>query len=72
MLVFVPGWAEIAETVKRLEASPAAAGLRVLPLHSRMPTAEQRDIFEPPPAGMRKVVVATILAETSITSAHAG
>ena len=67
VLVFVPGWFEIGETLKRLEASAAAPQLRVYPLHSRMPTAEQRAIFEPPPAGTRKVIVSTVLAETSVT-----
>jgi len=67
VLVFVPGWAEIAEIVKRLTSSTAARDLLVLPLHSRMPTAEQREIFDSPRDGARKVVVATILAETSIT-----
>lgn len=67
ILIFMPGWAEIMETVKRLEASSAGYQLQVIPLHSRMPTAEQQAIFQPPPAGRRKVIVSTILAETSIT-----
>ena len=32
-----------------------------------MPTAEQREIFQPPPAGLRKVIVSTVIAETSVT-----
>jgi HrpA-like RNA helicase len=37
------------------------------PVHSLMPTATQRAIFQRPPAGTRKVVLATNIAETSIT-----
>lgn len=33
-------------------------------LHSRLPSARQRVVFEPPPAGKRKVVIATNIAET--------
>ena len=32
-----------------------------------MPTANQREIFDSPPAGVRKIVLATNIAETSIT-----
>ncbi|KAH8070537.1 helicase [Aureococcus anophagefferens] len=64
ILVFVPGWAEIADVVKRLERDRSLA---IHALHSRMPSAEQRAIFDAPPPGKRKVVVSTVLAETSIT-----
>lgn len=64
ILVFMPGWFEIAEMMKRLARFN---DLHVHALHSRMPTAEQQTIFQPPPRGKRKVIVATILAETSIT-----
>ena len=67
VLVFVPGWFEIAEVLKRLSASVHAARLELHPLHSRMPSAEQCAIFEPPHAGKRKVIISTVLAETSIT-----
>ncbi len=33
-------------------------------LHSRLPTARQRTVFDPPPYGTRKVVIATNIAET--------
>ena len=67
VLTFLPGWFEIAEVVKMLNASAYARELLIFPLHSRMPTAEQQAIFERPPLGQRKVIVSTVLAETSIT-----
>merc|ERR1719428_1222494 len=39
----------------------------VHPLHSQIPTADQQSIFQPAPAGKRKVILSTILAETSVT-----
>merc|ERR1712062_844931 len=67
ILIFMPGWFEIVNTLKRLQSSAIGPDLEIHPLHSRMPTAEQRTIFAPPSPGKRKVIVATILAETSIT-----
>ena len=67
VLCFVPGWFEIAEGLKLLKASQIGSELEVFPLHSRMPTAEQHAIFLAPPAGKRKVILSTSLAETSIT-----
>ncbi|CAM9664605.1 unnamed protein product, partial [Hapterophycus canaliculatus] len=40
---------------------------RVYPLHGSLSTTEQKAIFEVPPAGVRKIVVSTNIAETSIT-----
>jgi len=40
---------------------------KVLPLHSSLSTEQQQEIFNRPPPGMRKVVIATNIAETSIT-----
>ncbi|XP_060799719.1 probable ATP-dependent RNA helicase DHX40 [Neoarius graeffei] len=42
-------------------------GLLILPLYGSMPTDQQRQIFHPAPAGVRKCVVATNIAATSLT-----
>jgi ATP-dependent RNA helicase DHX29 len=69
VLVFLPGLAEITALADRLAALPAhrEGRLRILPLHSTVSAAEQRRVFDRPPPGMRKVVLATNIAETSIT-----
>ena len=41
--------------------------MHVIPLYSLLPTEKQMKVFEPPPAGSRLVVVATNVAETSLT-----
>ena len=43
------------------------SSLLVLMLHSQMMSLDQRQIFRPPPRGLRKVILATNIAETSIT-----
>ena len=64
ILVFLPGVAEINQTCNRLRSVDT---LHVLPLHASLETREQRKVFAAPPPGKRKVVVATNVAETSIT-----
>ncbi|KAI1111081.1 DEAD/DEAH box helicase [Nemania sp. NC0429] len=64
ILIFLPGVAEINRTVNQLKA---VSSLYVLPLHASLDTREQRRVFASPPHGKRKVVVATNVAETSIT-----
>lgn len=49
------------------EGQDANAPLHVLPLYSLLPTKEQMKVFEEPPAGSRLCVVATNVAETSLT-----
>ncbi|KAI1260499.1 P-loop containing nucleoside triphosphate hydrolase protein [Xylariaceae sp. FL1019] len=64
ILIFLPGTAEITRTVNLLKA---ISSLHVLPLHASLETREQRRVFASAPSGKRKVVVATNVAETSIT-----
>ena len=64
VLVFLPGHNEIVKLCDRLRGNPR---LLVLPLHGSMATRDQRHIFAPAPAGKRKIVVATNIAESSIT-----
>jgi hypothetical protein len=45
----------------------AAAPVLVLPLYAMLPQAQQAAVFKPVPAGHRLIVVATNVAETSIT-----
>jgi ATP-dependent RNA helicase DHX37/DHR1 len=41
--------------------------MHILPLYSLLPTREQMRVFEPPPEGHRQIVIATNVAETSLT-----
>ncbi|KXX73790.1 putative ATP-dependent RNA helicase DHX37 [Madurella mycetomatis] len=53
-----------------IEDEESGAGPRrmhVLPLYSLLPTKEQMKVFEPPPEGSRLVILATNVAETSLT-----
>lgn len=45
----------------------SSAPLHVVPLFSLLPPEKQMQVFQPPPSGARLVVVATNVAETSIT-----
>ena len=68
VLVFMPGMREIGALHNALTSDRAnASRLRVLPLHSSLAPADQRRVFDRPPPGSRKVVIATNIAETSIT-----
>ncbi|KAJ4311008.1 putative ATP-dependent RNA helicase ucp12 [Fusarium piperis] len=64
ILIFLPGVGEINQACRALKA---LSSLHVLPLHASLETREQKRVFANPPPGKRKVVVATNVAETSIT-----
>ena len=64
VLVFLPGVAEISALVARLQTHTS---LLPLPLHSGLQTADQRQCFQRAPARRTKVVVATDIAEASVT-----
>ncbi|PRW58696.1 helicase domain-containing [Chlorella sorokiniana] len=69
ILVFLPGMGEIQELQERLLGSRRfrANAQWVVPLHSTVSPSEQRQAFRVPPRGVRKVVLATNIAETSLT-----
>jgi ATP-dependent helicase HrpB len=62
ILAFLPGMSEI----RRTEAGLAGAPALILPLHGDLPPAEQDRALRPDPA-QRRVVLATSIAETSLT-----
>ncbi len=64
-LAFLPGVAEIERTIERLTALPAT--LCIHRLHGALDPAEQRAALVPAPAGKRKLILATSIAETSLT-----
>ena len=66
MLVFLPGVSEI-ERVKRELESRVAEDVDIAPLYGALPLAVQRRAILPAAAGRRKVVLATNIAETSLT-----
>jgi ATP-dependent helicase HrpB len=66
LLVFLPGAAEIGR-VQRLLEPLAGAGLIVAPLYGDLARAEQDQAVQALPAGIRMVVLATSIAETSLT-----
>ncbi len=63
VLAFLPGMAEI----RRTEAALAGCGAVVLPLHGELPPASQDLALRPDADGRRRVVLATSIAETSLT-----
>ncbi|XP_003748450.1 ATP-dependent DNA/RNA helicase DHX36 [Galendromus occidentalis] len=69
ILVFMPGWEGISEVCRKLSECPAInrGNPIILPLHSMLPTEDQRRVFDVPPEGVRKIIVSTIISETSVT-----
>ncbi len=65
VLVFLPGRREIDRVLAALSDLPAA--IQVLPLHGELPLAAQHAALQPATAGMRRVVLATNVAESSLT-----
>ena len=66
ILAFLPGEGEIAKCAEMLESSfPHSTVL--YPLYGRLSGKEQREAIAPPKSGERKIVLATPIAETSIT-----
>ncbi|HEX2093709.1 MAG TPA: ATP-dependent helicase HrpB [Longimicrobiaceae bacterium] len=67
ILAFLPGMAEIRRVEDRLREAGTRPGVRVYPLHGALLQEEQDRAIEPSPPGERKVVLATSIAETSLT-----
>ncbi|PGH02949.1 hypothetical protein AJ79_07486 [Helicocarpus griseus UAMH5409] len=72
ILLFLTGQEEIDTSCEilyeRMKAlGPSVPELIILPVYSALPSEMQSRIFEPAPPGSRKVVIATNIAETSIT-----
>ena len=70
ILVFLPGWGEISEIMMLLERTPPFHNRKkylILPLHSGIPSKDQRKVFQKPPSGVRKIILSTNIAETSVT-----
>ncbi|EDV90429.1 GH23801 [Drosophila grimshawi] len=73
ILVFMPGYDKISKLHNTLTNPRSALGQRwrdqliVYPLHSLLPSVEQQSVFRRAPQGKRKVIISTIIAETSVT-----
>jgi hypothetical protein len=81
VLVFLSGWDEIEAVMNHLTTSSFSSSssslpacsfgdsqqFLILPLHSQLPSKAQRAVFALPPKGVTKIVLATNVAETSIT-----
>ncbi|MEC4889666.1 MAG: ATP-dependent helicase HrpB [Nitrospira sp.] len=67
LLVFLPGMAEIRRVERMLLEASLGPAILVAPLHGDLPQAAQDLAIAPAPVGTRKVVLATSIAETSLT-----
>ena len=67
VLVFLPGAAEIRRTASALAGRDLPPRTSIYTLHGTLPLEEQDRAIAPSPPGCRKVVLATSVAETSLT-----
>lgn len=67
ILVFLPGFSMISKLYDLLQKDFPPAMFQIYPLHSLLTGSDQREIFNKPPEGVRKIIISTPLAETSIT-----
>jgi ATP-dependent helicase HrpB len=67
VLVFLPGAAEIRRTLQRLQDAALPPRTSLLPLYGDLSPDAQVRAIAPSPPGSRKVVLATAIAETSLT-----
>uniref|UniRef100_A0A915I7J5 Helicase C-terminal domain-containing protein n=1 Tax=Romanomermis culicivorax TaxID=13658 RepID=A0A915I7J5_ROMCU len=66
ILCFLPTVADIRKVQETLEADQNSS-LLILPCHSKLSVDDQQKVFRKPPLGQRKLVLATNIAETSVT-----
>ncbi len=67
LLAFLPGQGEIARVAERLAEARLPLNVDVAPLYGALERGEQDRAVSPAPAGRRKIVLATSIAETSLT-----
>src|SRR5262245_23192594 len=67
LLVFLPGMAEIRRVERRLLDASLGSDVIIAPLHGDLPQTVQQAAIEPVKRGSRKIVLATSIAETSLT-----
>lgn len=65
LLVFLPGQREIGAAMRALQA--AGLDAEVLALHGELPVEAQSTVLQPSPSGRRRIVLATNVAESSVT-----
>ena len=72
IVVFLPGLSSIEQLHEKLLQNDdiksfTSGGSYLLPLHSSLSSADQAAVFHSPPNGVRKIVMSTNIAETSVT-----
>ncbi len=67
LLVFLPGMGEIRRVERRLREAALPPDVLLAPLHGELPQEEQDHAIAPAPPNRRKIVLATAIAETSLT-----
>jgi ATP-dependent helicase HrpB len=67
LLVFLPGQGEIVRVVERLAERITDPAIEIAPLYGALEPAQQDRAIAPAPPGSRKVVLATSIAQTSLT-----
>ncbi|HEX7967922.1 MAG TPA: ATP-dependent helicase HrpB, partial [Stellaceae bacterium] len=67
LLVFLPGGAEIRRVARLLDGAELGPEVIVAPLYGDLPQDAQDEAIRPAPEGRRKIVLATPIAETSLT-----
>ena len=66
ILVFLPGWTDISQVHDKIMKDPVLSCHIIIPLHSMLPMASQKVVFDRPPPGLRKIILSTSIAETRL------